>query len=606
MDAISNNGTSEGEAINYSNSINDMKLIDLKLGDCVITLGFYKLNDGGGAIYNISIIPNFVADDAFVIKLNNNLYANMIIKNDMVNIRQLGGLSEQDSNFAHIDNVNFINKYSVYIKLLSSTGQVGVNGKKIILFIPSGIWCFSETILNHQQGVNILGIESFIANGLSVEGTVITVHHDNQQFLWNVAGIGTQSIYNSCIKNIVFSTALFNNTNAYNAVTSLYQVTDYVLGINKVAFSFFDKIFFQAFNGKALEINFSSELYFGILNFRGGLSFTQPCMHITGVGTSALEFQSVMFEAVNGVYIKIENGTGDTYFGNINFEASFYNSMGESNNIISGDSVVYNYNPPCFDLCEAVGVTFNTLTCSMIGFYTKLDTNNKIYIRDSIFGKSKDGVTVVTVNSIKFTNYNKHIYVLNIDSTYAQSGNNDVWIIKSIMCYSGIQGLYTPKFKIIQYNGDISVGIIKRATLGSNEEITIPNIHSFFNFRFKQATNWCLYTDDSALSKTRICLRKTYNSSSGVSLMSIFKSPGIEFKLKIRVKIPTGTTPTLDLTYNGVIIIQDVTSTVVYDTFKWYLINTALPIEDTSIGVYDKHTYTDQNKAIVFDSFMFV
>ena len=75
--------TTDGESVElklnkkpyYYNSVADMKTdTKLKVGDMVITLGYYNVNDGKGATYKI--ISNTTGyDETNIIELNNNLYA---------------------------------------------------------------------------------------------------------------------------------------------------------------------------------------------------------------------------------------------------------------------------------------------------------------------------------------------------------------------------------------------------------------------------------------------------------------------------------------------------------------------------------------------------
>ena len=73
----------------YYNSIADMKAdTKLKVGDMAITLGYYEANDGGRSEYRI--ISGVYTDDGGIYhKLNNNLYAELIIK-DAITFKQFG------------------------------------------------------------------------------------------------------------------------------------------------------------------------------------------------------------------------------------------------------------------------------------------------------------------------------------------------------------------------------------------------------------------------------------------------------------------------------------------------------------------------------------
>jgi hypothetical protein len=102
----------------------------LKNGDLIITEGYYSVNDGGAAEYLIrNIKSDDVNDGGSIHFLNNGLVAELIVKNNTINIKQLGARS-QDKNNNKYDIVPYLQKY---INILDKK----VN--RIKLYIPSGI-----------------------------------------------------------------------------------------------------------------------------------------------------------------------------------------------------------------------------------------------------------------------------------------------------------------------------------------------------------------------------------------------------------------------------------------------------------------------------------
>lgn len=74
----------------YYNTIADMKAdTKLKVGDMAITLGYYEPNDGGNGEYRI-IEGVYEDDGGSYHKLENNLYAELLIKNNIIYIKQFG------------------------------------------------------------------------------------------------------------------------------------------------------------------------------------------------------------------------------------------------------------------------------------------------------------------------------------------------------------------------------------------------------------------------------------------------------------------------------------------------------------------------------------
>lgn len=110
------------------------KNYNLVEGNVVKTLGFYNSNDGGVGLFYITSIKNV---DFFQFEITNNLYATLIIENQL-NILSLGCLntkptSEKQQN---INNASIINNA---IKKLNETG--------VSIYIPNGVYYLNEPII---------------------------------------------------------------------------------------------------------------------------------------------------------------------------------------------------------------------------------------------------------------------------------------------------------------------------------------------------------------------------------------------------------------------------------------------------------------------------
>lgn len=117
------------KTIKYYNTVADMKA-DTKLqeGDLVETMGYYEANDGGAAQYNIiSSSENIIEDNGAYHQLNNGLFAEIIIKNKTVNIKQFGCKDNDQT----INNFSLINNIITYLYNKYHGGQI---------FIPVGVF----------------------------------------------------------------------------------------------------------------------------------------------------------------------------------------------------------------------------------------------------------------------------------------------------------------------------------------------------------------------------------------------------------------------------------------------------------------------------------
>ena len=114
----------------YYDTVADMKAdTKLKAGDMAVTLGYYSINDGGGAEYKI---VNTASQTEYQEELGNNLYATIIIKNYIINVKTLG--AKGDDSF---DNTQ------IFTKILASNYKT--------IFIPTGTYQTGVLTLNNKD-----------------------------------------------------------------------------------------------------------------------------------------------------------------------------------------------------------------------------------------------------------------------------------------------------------------------------------------------------------------------------------------------------------------------------------------------------------------------
>ena len=145
LDEMAEDGTLEEIMASYLNTkaifcfdnVNDLKnatnLID---GSYAKTLGFYSINDDGGATYKIRTITNQdVVDNASIIALNDeSLIAELIIV-DIINIKQFGAIENED-------NTSIFNKVITYNR-----------DKKYRIYIPKGTYYVSQILIDYENSV---------------------------------------------------------------------------------------------------------------------------------------------------------------------------------------------------------------------------------------------------------------------------------------------------------------------------------------------------------------------------------------------------------------------------------------------------------------------
>lgn len=403
---------------------NATNLID---GSYATTLGFYSVGDGGGSTYLIKDATGITTNGMDKIAIGGDLYADLVLPdNDTINIRQLGAKSYEDNSGVMFDCHDYINRF-VSIKHDA--------GKTLTLYIPTGRWATTPLLIN-ESSLKIIGNEAFLDNeSLS---SVITPYQDNQSYVLKFGGFSdfgvtsTDATRGISVKNIVFSARYSDDTSEW------YHVENGLLCLDFCLYSFFDNIFFQKFDGQGLYMRSCWEIYFGTLNFRTKTNPDYPCIlfdnigaFITGANLSALDFNNLMFEGIDGTMIKSKENSSFTHsnFNNINIEYTTGTTDSHRSEMTQNEDVSGYHEMAMFD-GKAEYVTFNNINFYMQHDY-KLTFDSDVYYLSALFRNSQEnltGATVflqnITVNSIIFKTFaDCHTKVaLNRNSNASTSG----------------------------------------------------------------------------------------------------------------------------------------------------------------------------------------
>lgn len=162
---VKNNKIVFNKKINYYDNVASMKADNtLKVGDMVVTLGYYDKNDAGGATYFITDSIKNTDQLLWQEKLENNLFADLYTGDKYsINMKQIGLKGDGVT-----DNLELYNK--IYNK---------ANWKKCEFYFPRGTYYFSDSInvpqyCNfHGDSVNEYGTEmiraTFLFDGANLE-----------------------------------------------------------------------------------------------------------------------------------------------------------------------------------------------------------------------------------------------------------------------------------------------------------------------------------------------------------------------------------------------------------------------------------------------------
>lgn len=171
----------------YFNTVADMKAdLKLKAGDMAVTLGYYEVNDGGAAEYQI-ISGNYTDDGGSYLRLKNNLFAKLIIKENTVSIKQFGAYGDNSHN-----DVTAFNNIINYI-----------SGKYMTLYLNKGVYKLMDSIninwANPNFNSNFGG--SYEIKGAGIFETKLHFTSSNGLLINPNSNALTIKIHDFCIEN---------------------------------------------------------------------------------------------------------------------------------------------------------------------------------------------------------------------------------------------------------------------------------------------------------------------------------------------------------------------------------------------------------------------
>ena len=576
----------------YYDSVAAMKLDDtLKEGDMAITLGYYEANDGGGAEYEI--VSNNSSDNGIEILLNNNLKAKLIIINNTINFKQLGAKSNEK-----YDNKEYIEMFLSY---------VNNTDKKLTLFIPSGIYYFSPTVIEAKNGCDIKGIESF-PHGESVKGTVLTTLTENQQYLFQIGNISIQQ--NISLKNIVFSTSdyIYDEKNKkYKRVSPYKAVSDVCVRICNTQYSITDNLFFMNINGSALAIRNSWEIYFGLLNFRGiaGFSDTKGVMifekRLAGENgnITACTFEKIMFEGFSKHLITMELGAafGHCDFNTINIEDYPTQLLeGEITTSFPTDGSDLElpsdyHSVAVLDIGDAEGIIINNILLNNIS-YRKREYENITYVFDTIVKVRNNAWMNVIINNIITAGMHKnsnlvlqeenvipnHFSVLTFNNISRYAENDAYKYILNVHGFPYIRG--------------------ENLNLDRSRDSQSLEINSNFDAFYKlvnlslSVPRGLLYYDEKSINHLKLVVKPPKEDESGDKIFAKWYSPCN--KMMIRAKIPNGETARLQYRIESGTSADNKNADLIgTGEYKWYTIFSESPSTENRLQLNSTYLNTD-------------
>ena len=125
------------QTVKHFNTVNDLITDNnLKVGDYVLTGGYYNINDGGSALYKIEQTSEETGSN--ILKCHNNLQARYII-NGPIDIRQLGAIAGNDNDNYDANNNAINDALKLHEKVFIPRGTFNIDKT---INIPSGCYMF--------------------------------------------------------------------------------------------------------------------------------------------------------------------------------------------------------------------------------------------------------------------------------------------------------------------------------------------------------------------------------------------------------------------------------------------------------------------------------
>lgn len=205
VDNLNSNETTKSLSAKQGNNLNkskvevfdtvaDMKLADLKDGMSVQTLGYYEINDGGGATYKIT---SEESQTDFQEELDNELYATLIV-DENTNVKHFGA----KGNDSHNDTNSFI-KYINYCNKNNKNIKIPIGKYRIYEDLPS----LKRTVcINGEVGNNAVQRDSY-------NKSLILDYRDSENYLINYTSSGA---FGNSITNISFTNRTENQLKCIN------------------------------------------------------------------------------------------------------------------------------------------------------------------------------------------------------------------------------------------------------------------------------------------------------------------------------------------------------------------------------------------------------
>ena len=331
IDALERRSASVDKKPYYFDTVAGMKAYQgLKEGDMAITLGYYSANDGGGAEY-IVVDGDYTDDGGSYHKLENDLFAELIIRNNEVNIKQFGAESVSSYSVSSTKKINvfFQNAINYIFNLAYKNKDQGYDFN---LIIPSGRYILSTPIMLSPLVHLIPEGAVTIYYDSSEPSTMFTITTLANEYNPYVSGILNNRYNNPVIGNSKGNLHIVNNGNNENKCISIGGINSN----SKGELSCLNNVLIYRFL-VGLELNLQNVYFNKFSNLIIGSC--KEAIRITGTGDNSGE--NILFEkcsfSINNCAVNFNNRVTNLKFYDCSFDGDgcvFYQNANLSGLII--------------------------------------------------------------------------------------------------------------------------------------------------------------------------------------------------------------------------------------------------------------------------------
>lgn len=400
------------------------------------TLGYYNENDGGEALFLIRKKSTNDTNSPLSILLNNNLVAELIINNNLVNIKQIGAKGDNTSDDTQFFKLLINNKLNIYVP----SGNYIINDTLVLDYQIDLFGDGNNSRLIYKGNGFLFHSTTNLANKPSIRKLYLTGTESNSLLHAFRDAFGSSVIMEDCLI-FMFNDIIFRFTSLFDPILRNIRILSS------------GKILFDTYDGYYNENSFSNNVTFEHVYWTGDPNRVELAFDLNNV--RYLHFIGCQFENINKL-ILAKNNTKNVIFDHSWVENTyiFYETDNSSEGVKAINTNVtltdkLNYNAKDLDYLHGNDKkTVYVVSNNDDTFNTLRNNDNIVFDNQLIYNKNTDYYPYKTIYQIGSKN---SIFNMPVNMTKTQITNSDnlTYQLKSISHYSSAPMLFDVMIDII-------------------------------------------------------------------------------------------------------------------------------------------------------------